>query len=469
MSPTHYLFRIEAVDGPDSTARDCYCLLKDATSRMSKNSVKHHPQVVKSVLDALTSNLLKHVKKWHPTAYDELQKMGKADVEEYCKGKRPIESFCLLTSHLGVLARAAERANKGSEQKNLDSWAIRVMKDPAKCENDVRMLLWIARGSVPFNAVDSPEFKKWLAFCNVSAHSGDHLRRTVLPAVASHVRQLIRLRLENAPAAAVVIDGWDLNLEKIVGIVVHRVTADWKLRSEVVGLMHVSGSHTGETLSAAVTARVERFLGANTTIAAAVSDNGGNYTKACEKIASGEHWPCVLHTIQLMVRDVIGPKAVSNPAKELVRRVHDVVKAIRGDSVIRAELAAEQSKHGLDVLQLVSDNDTRWHSELAMLERFLKLYEPLEAVLARHDFHFAPADQAHVQDLVDVLLPIRLHSRALETESSVTMSLVLPHLHKIRSRELAPTPEDSDFKRQLKKDLLTKFSDRFEGELPQFE
>ncbi len=341
---------------------------------------------------------------------------------------------------------------------------MRVAKEPAKCESDVRLLLWIARGAIPFTTFDLPEFKKWTAHHGLATRSGDHLRRIVLPAVATHVREVFRERLKTAPAAAIVIDGWDLRKEKVVGIVVHRISDDWKLRSEVLGLMAVPGSHTGEALSGAVSARVEAFLGKGTTIAAAVSDNGPNYTKACDKIAGGEHWPCVLHTLQLVVRDIIG-KTGRGRAKQLLEEVHDIVRDVRADSALRAELAAEQEKRQLTVLQLVMDNDTRWHSELAMLERFVELFEPLRSVLARHSFTLKSDNKSEYADIVDVLSRIRLHSRALETEAVVTISLVLPHLHKIRTSVLGHNEDDSTFKADFKRALRTQFEVRFGGTL----
>lgn len=324
------------------------------------------------------------------------------------------------------------------------------------------MLMWLARCALPFNCIDAPECKKLFAHHNVSLRSSDHIRRVVLPAVATHVRELVRKRLQSAPAAAVVIDGWDLRMEKVVGIVLHRVSDDWQLRSEVVGLMQVEGSHTGEALAAAVSARVEAFLDKRTAVAAAVSDNGPNYTKACDKIAGGEHWPCVLHTLQLVIRAVIGNDGVGRP-KQLVQLVHDIVKKVRADSEIRAELAEEQRKRNLPVLQLVTDNDTRWHSELAMLERFLAVFDALAAVLARHDYRLKDDDKRDVQALTEVLGSLRKHCRALETEAIVTLSLVLPHLHKIRSRVLAYDGDDSPVKANFKVALLAQFDERFEG------
>jgi hypothetical protein len=45
------------------------------------------------------------------------------------------------------------------------------------------------------------------------------------------------------------------------------------------------------------------------------------------------------------------------------------------------------------------------------------------------------------------------------------MSLVLPHLHKIRSHELAEDEDDSPVKAAFKKALLVKFDERFGGAL----
>lgn len=55
--------------------------------RVGNNSIKQHKTVVKSHLGALTSNLFKHIKKWHPKAHAELEGLGSHDVQEFCKGK----------------------------------------------------------------------------------------------------------------------------------------------------------------------------------------------------------------------------------------------------------------------------------------------------------------------------------------------------------------------------------------------
>lgn len=93
----------------------------------------------------------------------------------------------------------------------------------------------------------------------------------------------------------------------------------------------------------------------------------GNYVNASEKIASGEHWPCVLHTLQLVVNFVF--EECSGDPQTLYRKVHSVVVAIKGSREKRELLKEQQALEAFKQLELVLDNATRWHSKLAMFER----------------------------------------------------------------------------------------------------
>jgi hypothetical protein len=276
------------------------------------------------------------------------------------------------------------------------------------------------------------------------------------------VKEMVHMRLRSAPAVAIVIDGWDLRTQKTLGIVVHRVTNEWTLRTEVIGLVRVTGRQTADNIAAAVTARVEEFLGSTCTISAAVSDNGANYVRAGEKIAGGEHWPCACHTIQLAIRDVTGEQAPASRAKTVIHLVHDIMIRVRGDSVLRAALAAEQQSQGLPDLAPVLDNDTRWHSELAMLERFVQIFQPLRAAVRGREYEPHSRDYTDAMDIVEVLSSVRQVSRMLEAENKVTLSLVLPLLHDLLSVGLASKTCDSDVISALKAALRASFRHRFQ-------
>jgi hypothetical protein len=309
-------------------------------------------------------------------------------------------------------------------------------------QQDVKVLLFLARTGTPFSAIDTKEWRDVMTLCGKSCRSGDTLRRVILPAVGAQVQTLVRKKLQRAPAAAVVIDGWDLRHQKVLGIVLHRVTDDWKLRTEVVGLTRVNGPQTAVNISAVVTARVHAFLGEGTTIAAAISDNGPNYVNAGSKVAGGEHWPCVLHTLQLAIHDALN--AYTSPAKRILQRVHEIVNMIRDSTTLRATLEEKQRQAGQPVRQLVLENDTRWHSQLSMLERFVEVFDVLQGVLldVDADLLMDNGDRAEATAIVSTLSCVRKVSRALESECTVTLSLVLHYLHQLVNVDLVPSSTD---------------------------
>jgi len=127
-----------------------------------------------------------------------------------------------------------------------------------------------------------------------------------LPAVHEHVMHRIHTPLSDLESAAVIIDGWELKHHKMIGVVIQYINPQWKLHTDMIGLLQVNQSHTASTIFSFVDARLQEVLDKETMIAACVSDNGSNYTNASKLISNNEGWPCVCHTLQLVVQDVLG-------------------------------------------------------------------------------------------------------------------------------------------------------------------
>ncbi len=53
------------------------------------------------------------------------------------------------------------------------------------------------------------------------------------------------------------IDEWDFRSEKVIGVLVMYID-DWRLRSDVIGLLHVDSA---DAISTAVDARIRHTLG----------------------------------------------------------------------------------------------------------------------------------------------------------------------------------------------------------------
>jgi hypothetical protein len=136
---------------------------------------------------------------------------------------------------------------------------------------------------------------------------------------------------------------------------------------------------------------------------------------------------------------------------------------IRDSTALRAALEEKQTQAGKPVLQLVLDNDTRWHSQLSMLERFVEVFDSLHEVLLEADtgLHIDDNDLAQAVAIVSTLSHVRKVSRALESECTVTLSLVLPHLHKLVTTDLATSESDIPCNVAFKASLRAAINSRF--------
>jgi hypothetical protein len=161
---------------------------------------------------------------------------------------------------------------------------------------------------------------------------------------------------------------------------------------------------------------------------------------------------CDAHNIQLCVEDVLGNTskvAACGDHRAVIRKAHDLVVLINGRKDISAAFSELTARKRLDPAfnrkfeKLVINNETRWDSELAMLERLVafdpeisELYRrpelgiAPECILTREEFDLAFA-------MVQVLEPLRLFTKFVQSNSTVTLAHV-PHLVNDLVSKLAP-------------------------------
>ncbi|MGH2639926.1 MAG: hAT transposon family protein [Rhabdochlamydiaceae bacterium] len=408
---------------------------------------QHHPTRLK--FSENTSNFWHHLQSWHPKVYGELKSEDASSL--------PLE---LLAAR--VKANAAERARYGRSQNKMEQWITVVSRSKSKCSKELRLLLWMVRSGVPFNAIDNQEWKKFLVSCGVNLRGASFLRQTILPAVHGHIINHIRAPLQKIEAVAVVMDGWEVFGRRKIGVVVRHISPEWKIQTDVVGLIEVNSKHTAQTIASYVDARLKALLGDNTLIAASVSDNGGNYVNASKRITNGEAWPCFCHTLQLVIHDVFEDK--SREYSRIWFRVQEIVNAVRSSTELRGQLQQTQMVLDFDQeLALISDNATRWNSQLRLAERFLQLKQPLqmmfekvqqlESFLSSHEVNL-------LQQLCDVLRELKIISDEMESDK-VTLSLVPQHVFGLLNTHLQSKPVEHpvvvNFKDALRLGVMKRF------------
>jgi hypothetical protein len=127
-------------------------------------------------------------------------------------------------------------------------------------------------------------------------------------------------------------------------------------------------------------------------------------------------FPCLAHTLQLIIHDGLKDAPVQN----LLNKCRGVVKKVHMSSVATESLQLGAQK------ALISDCPTRWNSTLHMIQRLIELRAPLSIVLDKLGWDSILASEwSRLEDLKYLLLPFAEHTDLLQSD---TMSLgsVLP-------------------------------------------
>lgn len=106
-----------------------------------------------------------------------------------------------------------------------------------------------------------------------------------------------------------------------------------------------------------------------------VSDNAANITAAI-RLCNWRHLPCFAHCINLVVQSGL------EKVKILIGKVKAIVEYFKRSSHALLKLNEIQVQGGYPVLKLKQDCPTRWNSTYDMVDRVLKIKEPILSTLA---------------------------------------------------------------------------------------
>lgn len=137
-----------------------------------------------------------------------------------------------------------------------------------------------------------------------------------------------------------------------------------------------------------------------------------------EEISDFTRFPCIAHTLQLVIKELAKNQAYIN----LLAKVKELVRFIRISSVANEKLAAICGK------VVRKDCTTRWNSVLLMIDRLHEIRSPLEEVLTemKHD-SLVNTEWARLADLQRLLAPFKQQTDSLQTDT-LCLSSVIPSL-----------------------------------------
>ena len=206
----------------------------------------------------------------------------------------------------------------------------------------------------------------------------------------------------------------------------------------------------------------------NTTIPVA-TDNAANIVNAVNE--TDGLWPqldCFAHTVNLAAK-----KAVSiNGVSRLLGKVWKVVTFFHKSTTAHHALTVKQKMLNLPKHKLIRNVTTRWNTAQDMLARYVEqqpaIYSALtmDKTLRSHinkDMAILTDDeQKMAEQLIEVLKPLKTVTTLMSSETTPTISMILP-LKEMILKSTAPADEDStaikEAKEAITQDLEKRYTD----------
>ena len=416
-----------------------------------------------------------------------------------------------------------ERSTSSSGKPAVNSQLQRApITHTAAAQFKSNLLRLIVDGDFAFNVVERPAFRSFLTAVNTTLtttllpEDSETIKRWVNDQY-EHQLQVIRRDLLSAISKIhVSFDLWTSPAtEAYESVVLYYVDDNGSRHTRVVALQRLFGTHSGENQAAVLVQVLQRYGIADAgCLGFFMADNAESCDTTVRAVLASLHpsrslserkdlehlyrCRCVGHILNLAAKAFLKGEdapidSLNDPAMDTqvvrqwrkrgpIGKLHNIVRWVRSSSKRKdrfmefstgqanrdgppsesadpgALLDCEEPPPGL---VLVSDNDTRWNSTLAMILRALKLRKVMEVFCAysqqeRREEDRVPAEDRLMEDdwqvlveLVAVLQPLYRLTKRFEGNRYVRFGEVLPNLYLLQA-EMARLQElyRSDMDRQ---------------------
>uniref|UniRef100_A0A8C9WTI1 HAT C-terminal dimerisation domain-containing protein n=1 Tax=Sander lucioperca TaxID=283035 RepID=A0A8C9WTI1_SANLU len=387
------------------------------------------------------------------------------------EGKRLVDKTVTVCRHCGT-RKPYDSGNTSSTATHLKQHHLVVSltgvktKAPLVAQSDRAKAITNAIGVFigadmrPYLVVQNEGFKHMLKVLEprYDIPSRTHFSEKIVPDLYEQEKKKIVDELSRASSVALTTDGWtSRGTESYVTITAHFITADWEMRSLVLQTHPLYKSHTSTHLAQVLTQAVEewKIKRPSTSNIPVTTDNAKNQINAVNEAGLGPQIGCFAHVVNLASQ-----KGISvNRMDRLLGRIRKVVSYFHRSTTAAHVLKTKQEMLKLPTHKLIHDVPTRWNSTYDMLERYLEqqaaIYSALtDKTLKKNvkDIITLSDDNVRVaEEVLQVLKPLKTVTSLLSTETSPSVSMILP----LKTRILTIT---QDVKTAIREDLQPRYT-----------
>lgn len=317
----------------------------------------------------------------------------------------------------------------------------------------------------PFSVVDDTGFKDLITYLEpgYKIPSRYILSNTLLDAHYLEVQKSFKEELQSAKYVSITTDGWTSRATTSYQAVTAHYLLNWELKSALLGCFECHERHTAEYIKNELYSLLSHWS-IQSKIFVCVTDNAANM-KAAVRLTNYEHFPCVAHTLNLVVRAGFQGSGLEG----LIKKIKAIVEHFHKSPVATNKLMAvqEQLRPNQKPLKLKMDVITRWNSTLELIDRICLLQEPLEAALGiLHNpvENLSESEWQTLPEIIKILKPFKQFTEEISAENKVTISMVLAGTESIiRILDNLNTSIITDVGKALSNKIITELKIRFKN------
>jgi hypothetical protein len=300
---------------------------------------------------------------------------------------------------------------------------------------------WIVLNDQPFTEVESESFRKLLKLLNPNLKilSANTVKRRILGMFQSKQLERKQIYEDLDCKVSFTTDCWTSpNMIAFIGVTAHYIDTDWNLQAHTIDFKHLPGIHSGYALRSTFESVLRDFGLENKTLGITL-DNASNNDSFVKELSSGSgtsfksfhHIRCFAHVLNL------GVQAALNVLRDDFASLRLVIKKVRSSP--QYFMKFKELQIGTD-LKPILDVPTRWNSTADMLERALKLKDPLIAFSSIFDSGKKASEATlslptnswiNFERLLEYLLPFRKVTLKICGDINPSLSMVVPLYNKL--------------------------------------
>ena len=327
--------------------------------------------------------------------------------------------------------KEAEAPTNPVRQQSLRQSLQRVQPYPRespRCKKlDNALIEMICHDLRPGSMVDDSGFLKFVYALDqrYEPPSRRTVMRSLLPAKYETISKELKAKLSEVKYCSITTDLWtSCQTIGYITVTCHFITSEWELISVVLSTINVPGDHTADNIAEKLKNITDEW-NISDKLVAAVTDNGANMVAGI-RLNGWKQLPCFAHTLNLVVQDSINNdkdiSAIKEKCKKIVAYFHRSSKATdRLDHIL--------TRQNIEAKKLIQEVETRWNSTYYMLERLIKLHEPVTTTLCllnRNDLCLSDQEVDIMKQAVEILKPFEAATREMSGDTYISVSKVIP-------------------------------------------